>query len=108
MVQALRVLQQYAVPVCVQQLDQIADGAQLQGVLKKHYKHYTVPCIFIDRQVPVLHALACFTCMYTVACLLVSHCTISAESWSHLTVTQVDWPGISTSAHGRMAGHATS
>ena len=49
--QALRVLQQYAVPVEVQQLDEMPNGAQLQGILKKHYKHHTVPCIFINRQV---------------------------------------------------------
>ena len=49
--QALRVLQQYAVPVEVQQLDELPNGAQLQSILKKQYKHHTVPCVFINRQV---------------------------------------------------------
>ena len=53
--QALRLLQQYAVPVEVQQLDQMPNGAQLQGILKKQYKHHTVPCIFIDRQVEYIN-----------------------------------------------------
>ncbi|DBA68888.1 TPA: hypothetical protein ACH3X2_013364 [Trebouxia sp. C0005] len=46
--EALRLLQQYAVPVDVQQLDEMPNGAQLQGILKKQYKHHTVPCIFIN------------------------------------------------------------
>ena len=38
--QALRVLQQYAVPVEVQQLDEMPNGAQLQGILKTSITQY--------------------------------------------------------------------
>ena len=49
--QAIRVLQLYAVPFHLCQLDQEPNGAGLHSVLKKQHKHHTVPCIFIDGQV---------------------------------------------------------